>query len=95
MLSKLVDFEMLQQDDWVLCRIYRKSHLSSPTSNAAASDQEEEQFIQDTLLPILKSPPNHSTLRLESAPMFTSGILDQPVFNNGTNSSGHRRRKDY
>ncbi|KAJ0080417.1 hypothetical protein Patl1_23004 [Pistacia atlantica] len=112
----------MRLDDWVLCRIYRKSHVSSPTSNAAASDQEEEeQFFQDTLLPILKTPPNHNTLRsqnsssfsnlldamdysmlsnflsdnqmnhtgLESAPMFTPGFPDQPVFNNGANSSGY------
>ncbi|XP_044481890.1 NAC transcription factor 47-like [Mangifera indica] len=116
------DYSM-RLDDWVLCRIYQKSQPSSPTSNAAASDQEEEQCIQDTLLPFLTSPPNHSTLRsqksssfsnlfdaldmdysmlssllaenqmnqtgLESNPLFTSGVLDQPVFYNGTSSSGN------
>lgn len=106
---------LLQLDDWVLCRIYRKSHVSSPTSNSAASDDLEEEFLQE---PILKSPPNHNTLRsqksssfsnlldamdysmlsnflsetqtgIESNPLFTSGILEQPVFNNGINSGGN------
>lgn len=58
---------LFQLDDWVLCRIYKKSHgLSSTSSSAAAAatasdqDQEEEeteQFIQDALLvPALRSP---------------------------------------
>nr|AQP31369.1 NAC transcription factor 13 [Litchi chinensis]UKF18672.1 NAC transcription factor [Litchi chinensis] len=111
----------MRLDDWVLCRIYRK-HNSSPSSAAATSDQdqeeEDEQFVQETLLPILKSPPRNATLNpqksssfsnlldamdysmlssflsdnqmyqtgFEPIPMHTSGLLDQPCFNNGTNN---------
>ncbi|TXG66255.1 hypothetical protein EZV62_007530 [Acer yangbiense] len=65
-------------DDWVLCRIYRKFHVSSPTSNAIASDQdqeeEEEQFVQETLLPILKSSPA-PTLNPQKSSSF-SNLVD-------------------
>ncbi|KAK1554359.1 hypothetical protein Q3G72_011123 [Acer saccharum] len=68
----------MRLDDWVLCRIYRKLHVSSPTSNAIASDQdqeeEEEQFVQETLLPILKSSPA-PTLNPQKSSSF-SNLLD-------------------
>ncbi|KAK3197950.1 hypothetical protein Dsin_021365 [Dipteronia sinensis] len=68
----------MRLDDWVLCRIYRKFHVSSPTSNAIASDQdqeeEEEQFVQETLLPILKSSPT-PTLNPQKSSSF-SNLLD-------------------
>ncbi|XP_039056083.1 NAC transcription factor 47-like, partial [Hibiscus syriacus] len=60
-------------DDWVLCRIYKKSHaLSSTTSTATEENdgvQEEgeaEQFIQDAHLPALESPStdNNNTISL-------------------------------
>lgn len=70
----------MRLDDWVLCRIYRKSHVSSPPSAATPSDQdqeeEEDQFIQDTLLPILKTPPsNNTSLHPQKSSSF-SNLLD-------------------
>ncbi|KAK2638116.1 hypothetical protein Ddye_025911 [Dipteronia dyeriana] len=68
----------MRLDDWVLCRIYRKFHVSSPTSNAIPTDQdqeeEEEQFVQETLLPILKSSPT-PTLNPQKSSSF-SNLLD-------------------
>ncbi|KAJ4848077.1 hypothetical protein Tsubulata_015473 [Turnera subulata] len=57
----------MRLDDWVLCRIYKKSHSLPPSARATASsdqdqEEEEEQFVQETLLPDLKSPTsNRST----------------------------------
>ncbi|OMO84691.1 putative transcription factor [Corchorus capsularis] len=70
----------LQLDDWVLCRIYKKSHSSSSTSTATASDQDQEeeeteQFVQDALLPALKSPPSNTTLMPQKSCSF-SNLLD-------------------
>ncbi|XVF56999.1 hypothetical protein PTKIN_Ptkin06aG0167500 [Pterospermum kingtungense] len=75
----------MRLDDWVLCRIYKKYHaLSAIAATAAASDQEQEeeeteQFIQDALLPALKSPPsnnnNTTTLQPQKSCSF-SNLLD-------------------
>lgn len=76
---KLKDTSM-RLDDWVLCRIYRKSNALPPIT-AAASDQdqeedEQEHVIQDTILPSLKIPvgPN-STLMPQKSSSF-SNLLD-------------------
>ncbi|GLT87372.1 hypothetical protein SLE2022_054590 [Rubroshorea leprosula] len=69
----------MRLDDWVLCRIYKKSHALSSASIAAVSeDQEEEeteQFVQDALLPSLKSPPRNITLIPQKSCSF-SNLLD-------------------
>ncbi|XWS42644.1 hypothetical protein CRYUN_Cryun16bG0031500 [Craigia yunnanensis] len=70
----------MRLDDWVLCRIYKKSYALSSTSTAAASDQDQEeeeaeQFIQDALLPALKSPPSNNTLQPQKSCSF-SNLLD-------------------
>lgn len=72
---------LFQLDDWVLCRIYRKSHVSLPTSAGAASDhdleEEEEKFnLHDTLLPILRSPPSHNTTLNPQKSSSFSNLLD-------------------
>ena len=69
-----------QLDDWVLCRIYKKSHTLSSTSAAATSDQDQEeeeaeQLIQGALLPALKSPPGNNTLQPQKSCSF-SNLLD-------------------
>lgn len=71
-----------QLDDWVLCRIYKKSHALSAISAASDQEQEEEeaeQFIQDALLPALKSPPSNNnyntTLQPQKSCSF-SNLLD-------------------
>ncbi|XP_010549620.1 PREDICTED: NAC transcription factor 29 [Tarenaya hassleriana] len=45
----------MRLDDWVLCRIYKKSQASSssPAVNAATSDQEREDDEEETLFPRL------------------------------------------
>ena len=73
----------MQLDDWVLCRIYKKSKL--PLSSTEAStvvgdqDQAEEHFFKDTLLPISKSPtpppPQNNTLISQKSVSF-SNLLD-------------------
>ncbi|XWS64811.1 hypothetical protein CRYUN_Cryun05aG0035900 [Craigia yunnanensis] len=72
----------MRLDDWVLCRIYKKSHALSSTSAAATSnqDQEEEEeeaehFIKGALLPALKSPPGNNTLQPQKSCSF-SNLLD-------------------
>ncbi|XVF30914.1 hypothetical protein REPUB_Repub16aG0099600 [Reevesia pubescens] len=70
----------MRLDDWVLCRIYKKSHALSSISTAATSDQDQEeeeaeQFIQDALLPALKSPPSNNTLQPQKSSSF-SNLLD-------------------
>ncbi|XP_022746893.1 NAC transcription factor 47-like [Durio zibethinus] len=68
----------MRLDDWVLCRIYKKSHaLSSilPSSDQDQEEEEAEQFIQDAFLPALKSPPNNNTLQPQKSCSF-SNLLD-------------------
>ncbi|XVF06515.1 hypothetical protein REPUB_Repub06bG0055000 [Reevesia pubescens] len=70
----------MRLDDWVLCRIYKKSHALSSTPTAATSDQDQEeeeteQFIQDALLPALKTPPSNNTLQPQKSCSF-SNLLD-------------------
>ncbi|RDY07917.1 NAC transcription factor 47, partial [Mucuna pruriens] len=71
-------------DDWVLCRIYKKSkHAESSTREAGTvqvneQDQaEEEEQIKDTLLPISKSlvPSPQATLISQKSLSF-SNLLD-------------------
>ncbi|XP_008240449.1 PREDICTED: NAC transcription factor 25 [Prunus mume] len=56
---KLKDLSM-RLDDWVLCRIYKKSNVSSsaavPPIDHEEEVEEEEDFLHDVLLPSLKSP---------------------------------------
>ncbi|TKY46217.1 NAC transcription factor NAM-A1 [Spatholobus suberectus] len=76
----------MRLDEWVLCRIYKKSkHAVSSTTEAAAvqvmneQDQaEEEEQIKDTLLPIFEStlvPPPQATLISQKSLSF-SNLLD-------------------
>ncbi|KAL4341361.1 hypothetical protein GQ457_08G005620 [Hibiscus cannabinus] len=44
----------MRLDDWVLCRIYKKSHALSSTSAAAAANGQVAE--EDALLPALESP---------------------------------------
>ncbi|GAV86163.1 NAM domain-containing protein [Cephalotus follicularis] len=88
----------MRLDDWVLCRIYKKSHASSPAATVAASDQEEEEehFIQDnTVIPMLKSPPSHSTLMPQRCTSFSNlldamdyTLLSNVLSDNQTNQTG-------
>ncbi|KAG5062382.1 hypothetical protein AAZX31_02G066200 [Glycine max] len=82
----------MRLDDWVLCRIYKKTkHAVSPTTEAASStlqvineqlDQaEEEEQIKDNLLPILKNnttlvPPQQTTLLMSQKSLSFSNLLD-------------------
>ncbi|KAK7336230.1 hypothetical protein VNO77_16765 [Canavalia gladiata] len=79
---KLKDSSM-RLDDWVLCRIYKKSKYSVSSTEAATGvgevDQAEEQLFKDTLLPISKSPtptpPQNNTLMSQKSVSF-SNLLD-------------------
>ncbi|XVE62647.1 hypothetical protein DITRI_Ditri06bG0135700 [Diplodiscus trichospermus] len=94
----------MRLDDWVLCRIYKKSHALSSTSTAAAAasdqDQEEEeaeQFIQDALLPAaMKSPPRNNTLLPQKSCSFSNlldamdySMLSSFLADNQCNTTGH------
>lgn len=78
-------FCFLQLDDWVLCRIYKKTHASPPSASAAAAaasdhdheeeDEEEEQYVQETLLPSLKNPLSNKSLMPQKSSSF-SNLLD-------------------
>ncbi|KAF2306845.1 hypothetical protein GH714_021972 [Hevea brasiliensis] len=79
----------MRLDDWVLCRIYKKTHASPPSSSssaaaAAASDRDqeeeeeeegEEQFVQEAHLPSLKNPLSNKTLMPQKSSSF-SNLLD-------------------
>ncbi|KAJ1433204.1 NAC domain [Sesbania bispinosa] len=74
---KLKDSSM-RLDDWVLCRIYKKSKYTLPSTEAATGvgEVEEHQF-KDTLWPISKSPtpPPQNTLISQKSVSF-SNLLD-------------------
>ncbi|XP_059463068.1 NAC transcription factor 47-like [Corylus avellana] len=63
---KLKDSSM-RLDDWVLCRIYKKSITTLPPT----ADQEEEEE-EDTILPSLKSPLGHNTLMPQKSSSFSN-----------------------
>ncbi|KAK8589671.1 hypothetical protein V6N12_024064 [Hibiscus sabdariffa] len=75
----------MRLDDWVLCRIYKKTNAlsSTATASAAASDQDQEeeeaeaeQFVKDALLPAtIKSPPTNNGLQPQKSCSF-SNLLD-------------------
>ncbi|KAK7286519.1 hypothetical protein RJT34_21571 [Clitoria ternatea] len=77
---KLKDSSM-RLDDWVLCRIYRKSKYALSSTEAATGvgevDQAEEHQFKDTLLPISKTPapPQNNTLISQKSVSF-SNLLD-------------------
>ncbi|KAM7250030.1 hypothetical protein ACFE04_021913 [Oxalis oulophora] len=72
------DFSM-RLDDWVLCRIYRKSQSVSLATTSVASDQEEEeeQFVQELKTPISQNNNNNNnnTLMTHKSCSF-SNLLD-------------------
>lgn len=88
-------FAWIQLDDWVLCRIYKKSKntlLSNSTTEEAASvqdnkqDQEEEQLFKDTILPIFsndhKNPmiPDLQNTLISQKSLSFSNLLDATDF---------------
>lgn len=65
----------MRLDDWVLCRIYKKSHASTTTPMAASDqEEEEEQVVHETLLPN-PSMNNMTTLKPQKSCSF-SNLLD-------------------
>ncbi|XP_012463494.2 LOW QUALITY PROTEIN: NAC transcription factor 47 [Gossypium raimondii] len=73
----------MRLDDWVLCRIYNKSHALSSTSTATNDQNQEEdeaeQFIRDALLPALESPSSNNNTNLKLQPQKScsfSNLLD-------------------
>ncbi|KAF8058291.1 hypothetical protein N665_1248s0012 [Sinapis alba] len=77
--SKFKEYSM-RLDDWVLCRIYKKSHtsLSPPHVDSATSNQEHEEndkaeafVVSETLLPNLE---NDQTLKRQNSSF--SNLLD-------------------
>lgn len=93
----------MRLDDWVLCRIYKKSHALTSSPRALISsehDQEEEeeqqqQFVQETLLPIsnknnLMSQKSCSFSNLFDAmdySMWSSFLADTPFNPTGFESN--------
>ncbi|KAF5725697.1 putative transcription factor [Tripterygium wilfordii] len=71
----------MRLDHRVLCRIYKKSNVSTPSIAAATSSQEQEeeeepQFVQDyPPLPALISPVTHNRLNPQKSCSF-SNLLD-------------------
>lgn len=81
----MILFLFLQLDDWVLCRIYKKSHALPPSAIAAASndhdqEEEEEQIVQETVLPSLKSPISNKTQLMPQKSSSFSNLLDAMDF---------------
>lgn len=72
--NKLKDSPM-RLDDWVLCRIYKKTNVVHPTASIPSDQEEEEQFIQDALLPILKSGEQQDSIKPQKSSSF-SNLLD-------------------
>ncbi|EEF36957.1 NAC transcription factor 47 [Ricinus communis] len=74
----------MRLDDWVLCRIYKKTHASPPSAVAAAAasdhdqeeeEEEEEQFVKENILPSLKTPIANKSLIPQKSSSF-SNLLD-------------------
>ncbi|KAF5735257.1 putative transcription factor [Tripterygium wilfordii] len=69
----------MRLDHWVLCRIYRKSNVSTSIAAATSGQEEEEeeqkQFVQDPPLPALKTPVSHNRLNPQKSSSF-SNLLD-------------------
>ncbi|KAJ7971826.1 NAC domain protein [Quillaja saponaria] len=78
--TKLRDSSM-RLDEWVLCRIYKKSKFVSPPTTEAIAigerdrDQEEEELYKNNFLPSFKNPPSHNTLMPQKSLSFTN-LLD-------------------
>ncbi|KAE8699192.1 ONAC010 protein [Hibiscus syriacus] len=74
----------MRLDDWVLCRIYKKTNALSSTAtiSAATSDQDQEeeeaeQFIKDALLPAaIKTPPPTNNALQPQKSCSLSNLLD-------------------
>lgn len=66
--------KLLQLDDWVLCRIYKKTNVVHPIATIPSDQEEEEQFIQESLLPCLKGDQENS-LKPQKSSSF-SNLLD-------------------
>ncbi|CAK7341337.1 unnamed protein product [Dovyalis caffra] len=72
----------MRLDDWVLCRIYKKSHALTSSTRAAITsehdqEEEEEQFVQETgLFPGLKSPVSNKNTLLSQKSCSFSNLLD-------------------
>lgn len=64
----------MQLDDWVLCRIYKKTNVVHPTTTIPSDLEEEEQFIQEALLPCLKGDQENS-IKPQKSSSF-SNLLD-------------------
>ena len=66
---------ILQLDDWVLCRIYKKTNVVHPTASIPSDQEEEEQFVRETLLPCLKEDQIQGSLKPQKSSSF-SNLLD-------------------
>ncbi|PON36886.1 NAC domain containing protein [Parasponia andersonii] len=72
--NKLKDSSM-RLDDFVLCRIYKKTNVVHPTATIPSDQEEEEQFIQEALLPCLKGDQENSINMPQKSSSF-SNLLD-------------------
>ena len=72
----------LQLDDWVLCRIYKKSKYALPSTTASTvviedeQDQEEQLFKDNTILTTSKSPPANQNTLISQKSLSFSNLLD-------------------
>lgn len=69
---------ILQLDNWVLCRIYKRTNVASLKAGISSDHDQQEQFIQQTLLSSLKSLPeglDDKSLQPQKSSSF-SNLLD-------------------
>lgn len=65
----------MQLDDWVLCRIYKKTNVVHPIASFPSDQEEEEQFIQDAPLPSLIGDQQDYSFKSQKSSSF-SDLLD-------------------
>lgn len=93
---KLKDSSM-RLDDWVLCRIYKKSKHALTSTEATIGvgevDQAEENLFKETLLPISKTPttPPQNTLISQKSVSFSNLLdaMDYSVLSNFLSENNH------
>ncbi|XP_028761210.1 NAC domain-containing protein 1-like [Neltuma alba] len=71
----------MRLDDWVLCRIYKKSkYAESPTAEAETTLVADQDTAEEQILPSSQSPSPHQNILIPQKSMSFSNLLDAADF---------------